>query len=221
MLNNGSTLRETDPALFKAFNLLKQTGSVYSRYNPSEYDLLEKNRDVVDYWLSCDDCELMISDEYGMARICFCSDADTSFSNSLRGRLSLSEMKVYLALNAIYDEGYVRQGIIVMASYDEVVNKMNFLGLKLNGGAVSSKASIMGLIRSMKLYGFVMEKQGDLLILPAVKFGLSTFEFSKICNSTLNSWLDDQKRDLLEAAQEKDTDTDVDDVDLEDKEDFE
>jgi hypothetical protein len=76
----------------------------------------------------------------------------------------------------------------------------------------------MGLIRSMKLYGFVMEKQGDLLILPAVKFGLSTFEFSKICNSTLNSWLDDQKRDLLEAAREKDTDTDV---DSEDKEDFE
>lgn len=195
MMNDLNTLRETNPELLKAINMLKRTGFLYSRENTAEYDLLCREKSTVDYWLSVDNAEMVVVSEYGMVYIRLASDEDSGFQNNLRGRLTLNEMKVYLALNQLYDNGYVQQGAFVEVTQAEILNTLQAIGFSFDGNAgKGTKTVLIPFIRRMKQYGFLREVSGQLVIPPAIKFGLSPAEFGRICGSVLNTWLEEQNR---------------------------
>lgn len=196
LMNDMNTLRETNLELLRAVNMLKKTGFLYSAENPTEYQLLLREKDTVDYWLSVDNAELAVAEEYGTVYIRLFPDSDVGFQNALRGRLTLNEMRVYLALNALYEAGYVGQGVFVEVNYAELLNQLQSLGFSFDGGTSVTKTSVVQYLRSLKKYGFLIDKSGQTLITPAIRFGLDSAEFTKICGSVLSSWLEEQKETL-------------------------
>lgn len=184
------TFREENPALFQAVNLLKAGGILYERYNPREYALLVENQEAVDHILEFDDCYMWVSGDFHLACIRFHEEEGTGFTNRLRVRFTLSEMKLYVCLDRLYTREYIAQGPFVTVSLEDVIAMFEELDLHLASKKDVSKRQLLPLIQNMAKYNLISRnrEEDELVINPGIRFGIDRESFRRLYADVIQSW---------------------------------
>lgn len=184
------TFREENPALFQAVNLLKTGGILYERYNPKEYALLTENQELVDHILEYDDCHIRVSRDFRLVCIRFNDEEGTGFSNRLRVKFTLNEMKLYVCLERLYSREYLVQGPFVSVSFDDISAMFEELGLTIASRKDVSKRQLLPFVQNMVKYSILSwnRDENELIINPGIRFGIDRESFRRLYADVIREW---------------------------------
>lgn len=183
--------RYTNERLFKAFQKLEKCGFIYRNSDPETYETLRRYREDVDNALLYNDAKLELNDHWGVAHIIFSSPEP----NALRHNFTQTEMRTYIILRQLYDEGRLTSGEAgyVSCTYNAFrVKAANIFGEEVldRGKGYSSMADLERSMEVFKRFSLVDVKTGDktLTIFPGIAFCMDTEEMEAQCGSILDSW---------------------------------
>lgn len=186
------TFREENPALFRAVNILKASGGIlYQKYNPQEYAQLEGAVDEVNRILDPDDCYLWLSRDFQLACIRFNDEEGTGYTNRLRARFTVNDMKLYVCLDRIYSKQYLIQGPYVTTSIEDIADMFGELGLTVGGRKDVSKRQLTPLLQNMARFSLLSwsRDEDDVIINPGIRFGIDRESFRRLYTDVIEDWL--------------------------------